>query len=94
MIPRSLTMHAAGILASEGIDSALDVYKSGSARRSKLGYVPYESDFSFRSIAGRLLQGGEPDGAAAIIDLALALDPDDEELCLMKDQLADSIARS
>ncbi|GIO52897.1 hypothetical protein BCV73_05175 [Paenibacillus sp. SSG-1] len=36
----------------------------------------------------------EPDGAAAIVDLALALDPDDEELRLMKDQLADSIARS
>lgn len=94
VIPRSLTMHAAGILATEGIDSALSVYKAGSEQRSKLGYVPYEFDFGFQGIAGRLLRGGELDGAAAIVDLALALDPDDQELRLMKDQLADTIARS
>ncbi|PQP89868.1 hypothetical protein, partial [Paenibacillus sp. AR247] len=94
VIPRSLTMHAVGILAAEGIESALSVYKAGSEQHSKLGYVPYEFDFGFQGIAGRLLRGGEPDGAAAIVDLALALDPDDQELHLMKDQLANSIARS
>ncbi|OZB91234.1 hypothetical protein CJP46_28455 [Paenibacillus sp. XY044] len=94
VIPRSLTMHAAGVLAAEGIESALSAYKSGSEHRSKPGYVPYESDFSFLSIAGSLLRHGEPGSAASIVDLALALDPDDEELRLMKDQLADSSARS
>ncbi|MWV43192.1 serine hydrolase [Paenibacillus sp. HJL G12] len=87
VIPRSLTMHVAGILAEEGEDAAAHAYRVAMNDRAAQGFVPAEIDFSYRFIAQRLLNNMETEHAIKILKLALRLDPDSEELRLMLEPL-------
>ncbi|MCJ8014858.1 serine hydrolase [Paenibacillus sp. KQZ6P-2] len=89
MIPRSLTMHVAGILADEGEEAAVQAHISGTDDRAAQGFVSADTDFSYRFIAQRLLDNGEPENAIKVLELAVRIDPDAEELRLMLDQLAE-----
>ena len=85
-IPRSLTMHTVGMLASEGLESAAREYASVLDRGSE-GYLPESSDFSFNYIAERLLENGESKHAINVLELGLRLNPDSDTLRSMLEQL-------
>jgi len=87
VIPRSLTMHVTGILAAEGIAAAVNEHKSSMDQRTTLGFVPAENDYSYRYIAQSLLNHGDPIHAAKVLELAIQIDPDAEDLRLMLNQL-------
>ncbi|MDR0270887.1 serine hydrolase domain-containing protein [Paenibacillus sp.] len=87
VIPRSFTMHLAGVLASEGIEAAVHEHAACASDRASNGFVPMEMDFSFRTIAQRLLDHGERDNAVRVLELAIRLEPQSEELHFMLERL-------
>lgn len=89
-IPRSLTMHVAGVLAAEGTEAAFDEH-AAALDRAALGFVPADMDFSFCYIAQRLLHKGERENAVKVLELAMRLEPQAEELRLMMKELTSKL---
>ncbi|WP_152393403.1 serine hydrolase domain-containing protein [Paenibacillus guangzhouensis] len=86
VIPRSFTMHVAGILAKQGMEAALQEHCSGTDQRFTLGYVSSDEDYSYRYIAHHLFHNDEPEHAMKVLELAIQLDPEASDLRELRKQ--------
>lgn len=85
-IPRSLTLYVVGVLAAEGLEAAVKEYASVTDIPSS-GFLPIESDFRFNYIIQNLLDHGNNEGAAKVLELGLRLDPNSESLRAMLEKM-------
>jgi len=86
-IPRSLTLHVAGVLAAKGLEAAVKEYDSVTDRPT-CGFLPAESDFSFNTVIQNLLDQGDKESAAKVLRLGIRLDPNSESLRAMLEKMA------